>query len=133
VGRGLTAEAAQGQQAPCDRSPTLAISPKTKVAATDRYHASAFGDQGEEHVRCFRRHACKMKYKSTRQRGFPIGSGPTEGSCKSVVAVRCKRSSQRWFETRASVVLQLRALSLDGRLGGAIRHHERRQMERLRA
>jgi hypothetical protein len=57
-----------------------------------------------------------------------IGSGPTEGSCKSVVAVRCKRSSQRWFETGASVVLQLRTLSLN-----AIRHHERRQIERLRA
>jgi hypothetical protein len=34
VVRGLTAEVAQGQQAPCDRPPTFAVSPKTKVAAT---------------------------------------------------------------------------------------------------
>nr|HEX4317013.1 hypothetical protein [Kofleriaceae bacterium] len=34
VGRGLGAVSAQGQQAPCDRPPTFAVSPKTKVAAT---------------------------------------------------------------------------------------------------
>jgi len=60
----------------------------------------------------------RMKYATARKRGFPIGSGVTEGACKSVIACRLKRSGQRWFESGASACLQLRTLHLNGRLKG---------------
>jgi hypothetical protein len=57
-----------------------------------------------------------LRYAASRNRGLPIGSGVTEGACKSVIATRFKRSGQRWFENGLSPCLQLRALHLSARL-----------------
>jgi hypothetical protein len=70
----------------------------------------------EGHHDYFRRHTSKICYATARKRGYPIGSGVTEGACKSVVAARFKRSGQRWFESGASPCLQLRTLHLNERL-----------------
>jgi hypothetical protein len=61
-------------------------------------------------------HRKYLRYASARKRGLPIGSGVTEGACKSVVTIRFKRSGQRWFEDGLSPCLQLRALHLNARL-----------------
>ena len=68
------------------------------------------------HLEYLRRNRRRMRYASLRRRGIPIGSGATEGACKSVVAVRFKRSGQRWFETGLAPCLSLRALHLSERL-----------------
>jgi hypothetical protein len=68
------------------------------------------------HLEYFRRNRRRMRYASRRRRGLPIGSGATEGACKSVVTVRCKRGGQRWFESGLAPCLSLRALHLGGRL-----------------
>ena len=57
-----------------------------------------------------------MRYATSLRRGYPIGSGPTEGACKSVVTMRFKRSGQRWLETGLAPCLSLRALYLSERL-----------------
>ncbi|HZJ65593.1 MAG TPA: hypothetical protein VFD36_18920 [Kofleriaceae bacterium] len=44
------------------------------------------------HVEYFRNHRHQMRYATWLRRGYPIGSGPTEGACKSVVTMRFKRS-----------------------------------------
>lgn len=69
-----------------------------------------------EHLEYLRKHRRRMRYASLRRRGIPIGSGATEGACKSVVAVRFKGSGQRWFETGLAPCLSLRALHLSERL-----------------
>jgi hypothetical protein len=77
----------------------------------------------EGHSNYFRRYADKMHYATARERGFPIGSGVTEGACKSVIAARFKRSGQRWLEPGLSPCLQLRTMHLNGRLTAAFQHH----------
>lgn len=57
-----------------------------------------------------------MRYATARKRGLPVGSGPTEGACKSVVGARVKRSGSRWYQDGLSACLTLRALLLSERL-----------------
>jgi hypothetical protein len=57
-----------------------------------------------------------MRYATSLRCGYPIGSGPTEGACKSVVTMRFKRSGQRWLESGLAPCLSLRALHLSDRL-----------------
>ena len=68
------------------------------------------------HVEYFRNHRHLMRYASSLRCGYPIGSGPTEGACKSVVTMRFKRSGQRWLESGLAPCLSLRALHLSERL-----------------
>ena len=68
------------------------------------------------HLAYLDRHRGYLRYASCRRRGLSIGSGVTEGACKSVIAMRFKRSGQRWFEEGLSPCLQLRALHLNERL-----------------
>lgn len=68
------------------------------------------------HLEYFRNNRHRIRYATSRRRGLPIGSGPTEGACKSVVTMRFKRSGQRWFESGLSPCLSLRALHLSERL-----------------
>jgi hypothetical protein len=70
----------------------------------------------EGHLEYFRRHRALIRYASRKRAGRPIGSGATEGACKSLVAMRCKRGGQRWFESGLSPCLALRALHLSDRL-----------------
>lgn len=70
----------------------------------------------EGHLEYLRRHRRLIRYATRKRTGRPIGSGATEGACKSLVAMRCKRGGQRWFESGLGPCLALRALHLSGRL-----------------
>lgn len=86
----------------------------------------------EGHLTYCKNHRDKMRYASARRCAYPIGSGPTEGACKSLIAARLKRSGQRWFEQGASACLQLRTLYLNNRLRRAFEvfgEHRRREIE----
>lgn len=86
----------------------------------------------EGHVAYCRNNAMKMRYATAKKRGFPIGSGVTEGACKSVIASRLKRSGQRWFERGASTCLQMRTLHLNDRLQSSLDlyiEHRRARLE----
>jgi hypothetical protein len=56
-----------------------------------------------------------FRYASMLDLGLHIGSGVTEGACKSLIATRAKRSGQRWHETGIDAVLTLRSLALSNR------------------
>jgi len=73
----------------------------------------------------------RMRYVTLREAGLPIGSGATEGACKSLVAVRAKRSGQRWHDEGVSAALELRAIQQSERLPGFWRHLHRRYMAQV--
>jgi len=70
----------------------------------------------DEHLTYIKNNKARMRYASMRAKGLPIGSGATEGSCKSVVGRRCKRGGEHWKDDGLSSVLTLRALHLSERL-----------------
>jgi len=51
-----------------------------------------------------------MNYASFANRNLPIGSGPTEAACKTIVKERMCRSGMRWTRTKGKSVLTLRAI-----------------------
>lgn len=62
----------------------------------------------------------RMRYASHRDAGIPIGSGPTEGACKSFFSIRCKRSGQRWRNDGLRATRICRSLLLNHRLDRAM-------------
>jgi hypothetical protein len=52
----------------------------------------------------------RMRYAGLKRLGTPMGSGVTEGACKSLITVRTKRSGQRWQERGIEAVLSLRSI-----------------------
>lgn len=70
----------------------------------------------DEHLTYLANNKDRMRYASLRQAGLPVGSGPTEGACKSLVMVRAKGSGQRWHPPGLDAVLTLRGLDLSDRL-----------------
>jgi hypothetical protein len=55
----------------------------------------------------------RTDYPTYRQRGWDIGSGPTEAGCK-IIGERLKGSGMRWVEDGAGTVAALRALYVSG-------------------
>jgi len=58
----------------------------------------------------------RMKYLDYRNRGFPIGSGMIEATCKLVVCKRFKGNGMRWKKEDNSQVLRSRLAFLNGKL-----------------
>ena len=56
----------------------------------------------------FTRNAHRMEYARFRKQGWPIGSGPVEAACKSVVKTRLCRSGMRWSRDGGQHILSLR-------------------------
>ncbi len=73
----------------------------------------------------------RMRYMALRKAGLPVGSGATEGACKSVVGFRTKRSGQRWHDEGVSAVLTLRAIHQSDRLPRFWKHLARRYTARV--
>ena len=58
----------------------------------------------------------RMRYARLHRRGLPVGSGITEGACKSVIGRRAKGCGQRWHEHGLGGALTLRAIHRSERL-----------------
>lgn len=56
----------------------------------------------------FTRNEHRMDYARFRRNGWPIGSGPVEAACKSVVKTRLCRSGMRWSRSGGQHILSLR-------------------------
>ena len=56
----------------------------------------------------FQRNKQRMKYGELRARGLPIGSGPVEAACKTLVKTRLGRSGMRWSRKGGQRILDLR-------------------------
>jgi hypothetical protein len=84
------------------------------------------------HIEYVRNNRGRMKYAGASRRGFPIGSGVTEGACKSMITVRCKRSGQRWREPGLTACLTLRTQHLNERLHPCFTHVQRAYTREVR-
>ena len=58
----------------------------------------------------FRRNKKRMTYAAFRRRGLPIGNGPVEAACKTIVKTRLCRSGMRWSRDGGNRVLRLRSV-----------------------
>lgn len=70
----------------------------------------------DPHLTYLENNAHWMRYARLREVGLPIGSGATEGACKSVIRKRVNSGGQRWHNAGLEAVLTLRALHLSERL-----------------
>lgn len=73
----------------------------------------------EKELGYFVRNSDRMEYARYRNLGLPIGSGPVEAACKTVVNHRLKRSGMRWSSQGGQRVLNLRALALSNQWDAA--------------
>jgi hypothetical protein len=64
----------------------------------------------------------RMTYAHFRRRGLPIGSGPVEAACKSLVKTRLCRSGMRWSIEGGQAILDLRTYVKSGRWEALCRH-----------
>lgn len=69
----------------------------------------------EEQRTYFKRNGHRMPYATFRANGWPIGSGPMEAACKTLIKTRMCRSGMRWKPSTGQSVLALRAYAKSGR------------------
>lgn len=62
----------------------------------------------------FVRNQHRMNYALFRRQGIPIGSGPVEAACKTLVKVRFDRAGARWSRVRGQHILTPRAFAKAG-------------------
>jgi len=87
--------------------------PERVIRSIDYYaQAKKLSKPREEALQCertfFRNNGHRMEYARFRREGWPIGSGPVEAACKSVVKTRLCRSGMRWSRTGGQHILTLR-------------------------
>ena len=70
----------------------------------------------------FRRNAHRMEYATFQERGWPIGSGPVEAACKTLVKARLCRSGMRWTRRGGQHILALRTYIKSNRWDAAWQH-----------
>ena len=56
-----------------------------------------------------------MKYDEYLAKGYPIGSGVIEGTCRSFVKDRMELAGMRWSEIGAEAMLELRSVKVNRR------------------
>lgn len=72
-------------------------------------------DRFKEHVRYFAKRTELLGYRRIRRKKLPIGSGATEGACKSLVGTRAKRNGQHWTQRGLTAALHFRSIDQSGR------------------
>lgn len=85
-----------------------------------RFRRASFADAEQlkrldEHITYIKNNKGRMRYKTLRSLGLPIGSGVTESTCKTVVNQRAKGAGQRWSCPGLRGALHLRALNASDR------------------
>lgn len=71
----------------------------------------------------FRRNCGKMDYAGFRRRGLPIGSGPVEAACKTLIKARLCRSGMRWSRQGGQRILDLRTYVKSNRWNAFWKHY----------
>jgi hypothetical protein len=67
----------------------------------------------EREIGYFRRNRERMRYDEYLAKGYPIGSGVAEGTCRNLVKDRMELTGMRWEQRGAQGMIHLRALYLN--------------------
>jgi hypothetical protein len=79
----------------------------------------------------FRRNRDRMHYDDYLARGYPIGSGVAEGTCRNLVKDRMECTGMRWERGNAQAMIQLRALYLNDEWHRFIAYRIEKEQTRL--
>jgi len=79
----------------------------------------------------FRSNRDRMHYDDYLARGYPIGSGVAEGTCRNLVKDRMERTGMRWDRGNAQAMIQLRALYLNDEWHRFIAYRIKKERARL--
>jgi len=71
-------------------------------------------DAMEKHLKYFEIRKQYMKYDEYLKKGYPIGSGVIEGTCRSLVNDRMELSGMHWSKNGAENMLELRSIKING-------------------
>ena len=66
--------------------------------------------EAQKQLTFFRRNKQRMNYVDFINKGLPIGSGPVEAACKTIVKQRMCRSGMRWSREGGQPILSIRAI-----------------------
>lgn len=69
------------------------------------------GEDLAREIGFFKRNKAHMNYHEHVANGWPIGSGPVEAACKTIVKARLCQSGMRWSRTGGRNILALRVLT----------------------
>jgi hypothetical protein len=94
----------QGGEALLGYLQAIALPPRTSAAVAEELRKLIGYFENNRH---------RTAYPTYRQKGWDIGSGPTEAGCK-IIGERLKGSGMRWVEDGAATVAALRALYVSG-------------------
>ncbi len=94
----------QGGEALLAYLQTIELPPRTSAAVREELRKLIGYFENNRH---------RTDYPTYRQKGWDIGSGPTEAGCK-IIGERLKGSGMRWVEDGAATVSALRALYVSG-------------------
>jgi len=72
-------------------------------------------DKIEKLLAYYEKRKSYMKYDEYLAKGYPIGSGVIEGTCRSFVKDRMELAGMRWSETGAETMLELRSIKVNGK------------------
>jgi hypothetical protein len=79
----------------------------------------------------FRRNRNRMCYDEYLAKGYPIGSGVAEGTCRNLVKDRMELTGMRWERRGAQAMIHLRALYLNGEWKTFINYRIEKEQKRL--
>ena len=94
----------QGGEALLAHLRTLELPPRTSAEVQEEWRKLIGYFENNRH---------RTDYPTYRQKGWDIGSGPTEAGCK-IIGERLRGSGMRWVEDGAATVAALRALYVSG-------------------
>jgi hypothetical protein len=77
----------------------------------------------EREITFFKRNKERMNYHEHIANGWPIGSGPVEAACKTIVKARLCQSGMRWSRTGGRNILALRVLYKSRQWNQAWKHY----------
>jgi hypothetical protein len=83
----------------------------TELKGLSRQGLNEMAQEGlDKAISYFTNHKHRMNYAQRRAEHKPIGSGVTEGACKTIVKMRLCKGGAKWKEEGAAIVLSLRTL-----------------------
>jgi hypothetical protein len=110
---------------------TEAVLTALEAEANDPMHTVPQRQTVQRTIGYYRRNRPYMRYDEYLAYGWPIGTGVVEGACGHLVKDRMEQSGMRWTKGGAQVMLDLRAVRLNGHWETYWQFHRHQQHQRL--